>query len=176
MNNTIVSGTLWIKCFQQDNKRIKTGWLECFLGRFNVNYERLNALETGQYEGFFEIAEIRQQCYKNDKGYYFEPEAVLNKVAFYFTEKNPCELKGDQRKKSANERLQPSLELESNPTHLLELVSPDDPELFGALWPLGKEIHLDYSQSRDRLRTQCGRLQTLGYNLDETSQIWHKAA
>ncbi|HCF3047475.1 DUF3275 family protein [Pseudomonas aeruginosa] len=47
-----------------------------------------------------------------------------------------------------------------------------DAELFGTVWPLGEIVKLDTTVDRKRLRQQCVRLGTLGYELDFKQQVW----
>jgi len=51
-----------------------------------------------------------------------------------------------------------------------------DADLFGALWPLGRQVMLDRSVDRRLFRRQRDRLRALGYRFDSASAIWTAAA
>lgn len=51
--------------------------------------------------------------------------------------------------------------------------SVDDEVLFGILWPLGDEVVLDKTVSRDILRQQTDRLMALGYEFDFQKQVYN---
>lgn len=47
-----------------------------------------------------------------------------------------------------------------------------DEQLFGTVWPLGAQVKLDPTVSRQLIRDQKMRLEQLGYRLDFRSQLW----
>jgi hypothetical protein len=51
-----------------------------------------------------------------------------------------------------------------------------DAELFGALWPLGRQVMLDRCVDRRLFRRQRDRLRALGYRFDSASAVWTAAA
>ncbi len=171
----IVPGTLFVDSHQREGKAVKSSWLECSIGRFNVKYLHLNSLQDGQYKGFFTIAQIIQGCYDYNGKYYFEVEAILNEIAFTYPTNSLTDVPSLVKEKRVEKTSDNKEPLGKNKNTLLEEDAPDDEDLFGSLWPLKDQVKLDTTYDRSRIRAQCERLKQLGYLHNAEEQVWYKA-
>lgn len=170
-----VPGTLIINSHQREDKLIKSGWLKSPIGDFNVKYSQLDFIDNGEYDGLFTIAKISQGCYGNQGKYYFEVEAILEKVAFSHAVISATDTQKsvkEKRSEKTSDKKEPS---DNGQNTLLDDDMPNDEELFGSLWPLQDQVKLDSTHDRNRIRAQCERLHQLGYLPNSKEQVWYKA-
>lgn len=173
-------GNLCVHYTQAEKKAIKAGWLECSLGRFRVQYEHLESMQEGNYDGFFEIAKIQPGSYCEKGRHYFEVEAILTQIASISSPKLPqtqqeipLEEKAQTTESISKTDKDADLPIAITST---KIDNNPDVELFGALWPLADTVQLDMTQNRNLIRKQNNRLDKLGYRFDEKRQCWQKAA
>lgn len=158
----------------KDNAKIQ-GRLQCSIGEFNVKSDLIATLEAGEYDGFFNIAEIKQGCYDYQGKYYFEVEAVLDKIAFLVAGKSTAVNHHASSAHPTKEKPEVTLCVDHQQNNLID-IDVADADLFGSLWPLENKLQLDLTQSRDHLRAQAKRLEQLGYVFQPKTQVWYKDA
>ena len=165
----IVLGYLTVQVSQQQ--------LDCKLGQFMIEDERLSDLPQGKHEGFFEITGFLPYCCpgnrKGETGTTFTVQviAMLGKFALLPEEQCTTSVVDFDTNTVKQVSLLPNAKIP-----LTEVEKEPDAELFGELWPLGQVVKIDPAQDRAVFDKQRLRLKALNYSFDHHAQTWHKKA
>jgi hypothetical protein len=191
-------GHLAIRTITGRNGDFNVGRLSTSIGEFVIKDALLEQYTEGKYRGDFAIIEIRPSYYTTGGRLVVEIRARLDSMTLEDVEKLSSEdnaaidhqmpdpadepstpTRAPSRPKatkpvSASQSDAPFGMSPAKPATPQQSAQDADTELFGAVWPLGAQVKLDFTVDRQKLRLQCLRLGELGYELDFRNQVWNQ--
>lgn len=192
-------GHLAIRTISGRNGDFNVGRLSTSIGEFVIKDALLEQHTEGKYRGDFAIIEIRPSYYTTGGRLVVEIRARLDSMTLEDVETlsaadnasidaqtpDPVdEAATPQRESHKSVRAKPAISpidddtpfgmSASKPSQPFPEADASDADLFGSVWPLGDSVKLDPTVDRQQLRTQCRRLEELGYALDFKLQIWNR--
>jgi hypothetical protein len=192
-------GHLAIRTISGRHGDFNVGRLSTSIGEFVIKDALLEQHTEGKYRGDFAIIEIRPSYYTTGGRLVVEIRARLDSMVLEDVETlsaadnasidaqtpDPVdEAPAATREPPKPARTKPARKpidddtpfgMSSAKTSQSVLAADaSDADLFGSVWPLGDSVKLDPTVDRQQLRSQCRRLDELGYALDFKLQIWSK--
>lgn len=191
-------GHLAIRTISGRHGDFNVGRLSTSIGEFVIKDALLEQHTEGKYRGDFAIIEIRPSYYTTGGRLVVEIRARLDSMTLEEVEtlsaadnasidaQTPDPV--DEAPTAAREPQKPARPKPAPPVldddapfgmptpKRTQIAATDvgDADLFGAVWPLGDTVKLDPTVDRQQLRTQCRRLEELGYVLDFKLQTWNR--
>lgn len=189
----MVQGTLSVQRIIGANGEFSVGKLDCEIGVLNVKDPYLDQFATGAYTGRFGIAKVYAHGYSARTGaFIIEIRAVLDQYIIHTDEPDSLHddiALRDEDPLQAEPSVPPAPAPMSEPPVCEPVVTPADfgvpdeeqamdpiAELFGELWPLGREVKLDPTSIRsdgEGHRKRCQYLKSEGYTFRASTQSWH---
>lgn len=170
-----------------------TAKLRLDIGEFVVQNKELglDQYEAGKYDGEFVISQIKPYYYTYNNRIVVECRACVESMVLYDKDDISCEeidsFSNKVQDPLEEEKLTSTISTEevkaftvddsvqsnTSQTDSIQAESDNDKALFGLLWPLGDEVRLDNTISRETLRLQIERLTELGYEFDYKKQVYN---